>query len=176
MGQYKVLKSIAHNLGHSFTSLMNYYYNDYIMGHLLARARETGLSELKLDFIRKTAEPKDLNVPPISESVNNYFESFPDFVQKSGSHLKYISSANMTISYDLNVYRPLDGVLQLTASPYKCYVEIIDDRGKAYTAQFKGWWYPEKTPYKVLPLVLTLLLILTIILVLIALVVWVKIR
>jgi len=164
MGKYKVLKSIAHNLGHSFTSLMNYYGNDYVMGHLLTLARETGLSELKLDFIRKTVEPEELNVPPISKSVNNYFERFPSLVQKSGSNLQYISSAKMNISYDLNISKPFYVNANLRESPYRCYVEIIDDRGKVYTAEFKGWWFPEKTPIKILPTIRRLLLILTVLL------------
>jgi hypothetical protein len=43
MPRFKVLKSVAHNIGHSFTSLMNYSRDDYSMGHILRFARETGL-------------------------------------------------------------------------------------------------------------------------------------
>jgi hypothetical protein len=35
MPRHKVLKGIAHNIGHSFTSLMNYAKDDYSMGHIL---------------------------------------------------------------------------------------------------------------------------------------------
>src|SRR5439155_1154843 len=39
MSRYKFLKSIAHNLGHSFLSLMNYVEGDYIHAHLFRAAR-----------------------------------------------------------------------------------------------------------------------------------------
>ena len=32
MSSHKVLKSVVHNFGHSFTSLMNYRENDYVVG------------------------------------------------------------------------------------------------------------------------------------------------
>ncbi len=40
MPGYKVLKGVAHNVGHSFTSLMNYADDDYTMGHILRFVRD----------------------------------------------------------------------------------------------------------------------------------------
>ena len=42
MPGYKVLKGVAHNVGHSFTSLMNYADDDYTMGYILRFARDAG--------------------------------------------------------------------------------------------------------------------------------------
>jgi len=41
MDRYKVLKSVAHSLGHSFVSRMNYRDNDFVMGHPPTQARQT---------------------------------------------------------------------------------------------------------------------------------------
>ena len=41
MTSHKPLKSVSHNFGHSFISLMNYIHDDYILGHLLKQARLT---------------------------------------------------------------------------------------------------------------------------------------
>jgi hypothetical protein len=174
MGKYKVLKSVAHNLGHSFTSLMNYRQDDYVMGHILTRARETGSSDLILDFVRKTAEPKTLNVGPIARSVKNYFERFPQLLRQEGSDPRYISSTKVHISYDLAVSRPVRGSPGLLESPYKCRVEIIDDRGKKYTAELTGWWYPQKIPRQKSPAALRLVLIIIVLLVLVALLFWIR--
>jgi hypothetical protein len=54
MSRYKVLKSVAHNIGHSFTSLMNYADDDYAMGHLLRFARRSGCNTLTSDFVTGT--------------------------------------------------------------------------------------------------------------------------
>jgi hypothetical protein len=51
MPRFKVLKGVAHNIGHSFTSLMNYSVDDYSMGHILRYARETEIDTLVLDFV-----------------------------------------------------------------------------------------------------------------------------
>jgi hypothetical protein len=42
MPRFKVLKGVAHNVGASFTSLMNYASDDYSMGHILRFARQQG--------------------------------------------------------------------------------------------------------------------------------------
>lgn len=57
MARYKVLKSVAHNIGHSFTSLMNYVDDDYVMGHILHFARQTGRDTLTIDFVKGDAGP-----------------------------------------------------------------------------------------------------------------------
>jgi hypothetical protein len=49
MPKVKVLKGVAHNIGDSFTSLMNYCADDYSMGHILRFARESGINTLTID-------------------------------------------------------------------------------------------------------------------------------
>jgi hypothetical protein len=39
MASYKRLKSLAHNVGHSFLSLMNYVDDDYVVEDLFQHAR-----------------------------------------------------------------------------------------------------------------------------------------
>jgi hypothetical protein len=51
MARYKVLKSVAHSLGHSFTSLMNYAHDDYVMGHILRFARASNRDTLIIDLM-----------------------------------------------------------------------------------------------------------------------------
>jgi len=52
MARYRVLKSVVHNVGHSFTSLMNYADDDYVMGHILRFARGAGRDTLSIDLVR----------------------------------------------------------------------------------------------------------------------------
>lgn len=65
MAKFKVLQAVAHNIGHSFTSLMNYSGDDYVMGHLLNSARLTGRDTLSIDFMKGAASPPELIRPPI---------------------------------------------------------------------------------------------------------------
>ena len=84
MPRYKVLKGVAHNIGHSFTSLMNYANDDYSMGHILRFARETGLNELTLDFITGKGQPTALLRHPLAKLPEWYTKMFWNMVEHSG--------------------------------------------------------------------------------------------
>ena len=55
MTSHKPLKSVSHNFGHSFISLMNYVNDDYVLGHLLRQARKTTLNKLTIDVLQNSA-------------------------------------------------------------------------------------------------------------------------
>jgi hypothetical protein len=145
VARYKVLKSVAHNVGHSFTSLMNYADDDYVMGHLLRFARRTGLDTLTIDFVKGEAGPRELLAPPISDVPSYYIKKFWDIVASHGSDRALIQNATLTLQYDISIEQPLRVAPELAASPYICDVRITDIRGKQYRAHFRGWWYPERT-------------------------------
>jgi len=69
MAKYKVLKSVAHNLGHSYLSLMNYVDGDYIVEHLFRQARETGETRVEIDVLAGTIAPAVFQTPVLAESV-----------------------------------------------------------------------------------------------------------
>lgn len=140
MPRYKVLKSVAHNIGHSFTSLMNYSVDDYSMGHILRFARQTGLDTLTIDFVTGEGGPSALLRDPISEVPRRYAKMFWDLVRRSGSDRSMVEAATLTLKYDLTKSRSGPPV----ESPYICDVSITDTRGKEYRAHFEGWWYVER--------------------------------
>jgi hypothetical protein len=148
MPRYKVLKGVAHNIGHSFTSTMNYASGDYVMGHILRLARASGKSTLKIDFVTGDAAPPELLVEPVSRACSNYASFFWSLVQSSGSDRSCVQSASLFLNYDLTVQRPMDRGPLFLESPYVCEVRIVDMRGKKYTARLAGWWYPERLPDK----------------------------
>lgn len=135
---------MAHNIGHSFTSLMNYADDDYVMGHILRLARQTGCETLRIDFVRRTAEPPELLVAPISGIPDRYTEFFWDMVQRQGSDRSCIETADLVLHFDTKTQRGRRGQSQFVESPYMCDVRIRDTRGKDYLAHFSRWWYPER--------------------------------
>lgn len=140
MPRYKVLKGVAHNIGHSFTSLMNYAQDDYSMGHILRFARETGLDELTIDFVTGKGQPSALLRDPVSNLPDWYTKMFWNMVERSGSDRSLVQTATLTLRYDLTKSRSFP-----VQSPYTCNVSIFDNRGKEYTAYFSGWWCVERT-------------------------------
>ncbi|MFY9751003.1 MAG: hypothetical protein WAJ92_00065 [Candidatus Acidiferrales bacterium] len=144
MARYKVLKGVAHNIGHSFISLMNYAGDDYVMGHILRFARLTGRDTLTMDFVKREAGPPELLAEPISEVPARYMDWFWNLVERHGADRSFVKTATLTLRYDIATQRPHHSAPQLIESPFVCDVQITDTRGKDYAAHFDGWWYPER--------------------------------
>ena len=105
MASHKTLKSVSHNFMHSFTSLMNYINDDYFLGHLLKQARKTKCNKFTVDILNNIAEPTELLTNQIKSSIEHWNKWFPTFVESSGSTMDFVSSAKMTIEFDLQQTR-----------------------------------------------------------------------
>lgn len=140
MKSHKPLKSVSHNFGHSFISLMNYINDDYFLGHLLQQARKTKSNKLTVDILKNVAEPTELLTSEIKSSIEYWNKWFPTLVENSGSTMDFVSSATMTIEFNLQRRRPNVGNRDYLENPFVCEIVIIDDRGKAYKRKHEGWW------------------------------------
>jgi hypothetical protein len=143
MARYKVLKSVAHSIGHSFASTLNYDTDDYVMGHLLRRAREVREPTLLVDLLTGEAGPGALMTAPLQRAVARYVAWLPDLVHRHFSDMVFVSGARMTVQFDLAVERPNRYAPACRESPFVIRVEIEDDRGKRWVAEQKDWWFPE---------------------------------
>ena len=143
MPSHKSLKSISHNFGHSFISLMNYINDDYFLGHLLKQARLTGINKLTVNILNNTAEPQKLLTDQIKSSIEYWNKWFPKLVESGGSTMDFVKSAEMTIEFDLKQTLPYAGNKHITQNPFSCDIIITDDRGKEYKRRHEGWWFPE---------------------------------
>src|SRR5216683_4438934 len=143
MASHKKLQSVSRSIADSFTSLMNYSANDYVMGHLLKAARTTGMSRLDVDLLSGIASPKALLLKPVAYSVDAYCQDLSSLVRRSGSDIAFVRSASLSVEFDISISRPHSRAPNLSESPYTCTVRIEDDRGKTYESDLKGCWYPE---------------------------------
>ena len=57
--------------------------------------------------------------------------------------MEFVSSAIMTVEFDLNQTRPYVDDNKFIESPFICEIVITDDRGKVYKHKHVGWWFPE---------------------------------
>ena len=140
MAKYKVLRSVAHNLGHSYLSLMNYVDGDYIVEHLFRRARETGEARVEIDVLQGTIEPAAFQTPVLVDSVARERTWLGRLVQSGGAALDMISAARIEIVFDLAATRPSPNMPGAELAVYRCAVEIVDDRGKHHMANVPEWW------------------------------------
>jgi hypothetical protein len=145
MASHKTLKSVVRSMAESFTSLMNYRNDDYVMGHLVYAAWKTGGNECRVDLLTGLTNSSPLLIPPVRDSIASYVSRFPKIVKNSNSDMRFVTAAELLITIDPNTRRPCkDSVYQ--ESPYTCSVCITDDRGKQYLHSISGWWFPERMP------------------------------
>jgi hypothetical protein len=143
MASHKKLQSVSRSVADSFTSLMNYSANDYVMGHLLKAARTTGISRLDVDLLSGIASPIGLLIKPVADTIDAYCQDFSSLVVRSGSDMAFVRSARLSVEFDISISRPHAAASHLDGAPYTCNVRVEDDRGKIYASELKGWWYPE---------------------------------
>ena len=132
----KPLKSVARSMADSFTSLMNYRDDDYVMEHIATQARQTGRTRLDADLLSGPLEPDEFVRPPIADSVAGYSHWFPQLVQSSGSDIASVRAARLSLVFDLGI----------RSGHYVCQVVIEDDRGKTYEAEISGNWASSGLP------------------------------
>jgi hypothetical protein len=143
MATHKTLKSVVRNMAESFTSLMNYQGDDYVMGHVVFAAWQTGATEFRLDLLTGATDSSLLLVPHVRDSVANYVKWLPEMVQQSNSDPHFVSQAELLVTVDPHTRRP-HGHSGFFESPFTCTVRIVDDRGKEYSHRISDWWYPER--------------------------------
>jgi hypothetical protein len=138
----KTLKSVVRSLAESFTSLMNYHTDDYVMGRVVRAAWSTRATDFRVNFLIGISNSSPLLVPPVLDAVARDVEWLPDIVRRSHSDLQFVSAAELAVTVDqLRGDRMAISGLE---SPFTSTVRITDGRVKLYSYSIAGWWYPEK--------------------------------
>ena len=142
----KALQGVAHNEAESFCSLMNYFDHDYVMGHIVFAAWETGGTGFRVNLLTGVRTESPLLVAAVRQSVDAYVKEFPSLVNRSMSSIEFVREAEMIVTVDPSRRRPHGGgtVSRFQESPFTCSVRLTDDRGRVYAHEVAGWWYPER--------------------------------
>jgi hypothetical protein len=111
--KYKNIYSAIHNLGASFTSLMNYMLDGYVIDDL-ASIHKQGF-DIEIDWLSGALSPESLESARIRASIETYRSSLErQFAQQN------VNIASIT---QLRFHWPVGG---------RKYMAATDDRGKAY--------------------------------------------
>ena len=141
MAQYKVLQSVAHNVAHSYLSLMNYRGDDYVVCHLFRAARAAQQSHVRIDVLKGELSPATLLTPTLAESVESCRDWFPRLVQSQGAAFDMVSAATIDLDFDFDSSERYERTMPSDHREYyTCLSTIIDDRGMAHEAIVPEWW------------------------------------
>jgi len=139
----KTLPNVARGIAESFTSLMNYVENDYVLGHIVFAAWMSDEKDLVVDLLSGETSDTKLVTSEVGESIKRYVAWLPDIVARSDSDPELLAKAELRITVGPAV-RPVRAQSKLFESPYTCVVQLVDDRGKSHSHEIQGWWYPEQ--------------------------------
>lgn len=145
MAGRKVLKGVVNNVVHSFVSLMNYAGDDYVMGHVVFAAWATGETEIRVDLLGGQLCASPLITPEVREGLLWRVADFPSLVERAGSDIAYVASAELQVTVDPTRRRALPGT-RFLESPFIAKARITDDLGTVYEYELSGWWSPEQPP------------------------------
>ncbi|MGV8981140.1 hypothetical protein [Clostridium sp.] len=140
MPRMKMLKSIAHNVAHSYLSLMNYIDGEYTIERLFQTAKKSKQTNIVIDILQKSIEPPVYATPQIKLSLIYLEDTFKSLLNSEEIPLKNIKSATIRISFDLEGTKISHNVPNLELSKYKCESEIMDLDGKIYRKEVVEWW------------------------------------
>jgi hypothetical protein len=145
LASHKTLNGVVRSVAESFVSLMNYWDDDYVMGHVVRAAWATGATDLKADLLTGHVEPTGLATGNVLHSIAGYVDRLPSLVHSSNSDMAFVCSASLELTVDPTRRRPQPGT-PFFESPFTCTVSIVDERGRTYSYTVSDWWYPERPP------------------------------
>lgn len=140
MPRMKMLKSIAHNVAHSYLSLMNYIDGEYTVERLFQIAKESKQTEISIDILQQSIKPLVYETKNIKTSLIYLKNSLESLLSSEKIPLVNIQSAIIRISFDLQQTKLSSNVSGLELPKYKCISEIIDVNGRIYTKEVVEWW------------------------------------
>ena len=111
--KYKNIYSAIHNFGHSFTSLMNYVDDDYVIDEL-TKIHSAG-NDISVDWLTGYFEPAVMETPRIKKSIGYWRDSLD----------KHLLSQNVDPAC-------LKQIQFRWPARARKFMEAVDDRGQSY--------------------------------------------
>jgi hypothetical protein len=142
MAKYKVLKSVAHNLGHSFLSDSNAAGDPwtYVAPQLYQNMKRQGLPKVTIDFLAQTVTPAAAATPLVIQSVGWYQTMLERMLKAERLDLASLTSATLELAFDLENPLTPPGPRQADEIPsFECDVRLVDDRGKVHLGRPVEW-------------------------------------
>ena len=145
MPKYKNIKSVAHNLGHSFLSDMNLAgtWPDIVMvpNVIYEAAKALGEPLVRIDFYRGTVEPAAVAAEIVREAVEHYARGLPRLLESQSVLPSMVRAAELTLRFDFDVSRPARHAPGREVPSVECIVRLTDDRGIVHEGRPVHWCY-----------------------------------
>jgi hypothetical protein len=141
MTNYKVLKSVAHDLGQSFLSDKNSVdsFKSYVPERLFTLARDHALPRIQIDFFNGTITPTAFAVGDVLKSISLYKRALPRLVESQGASWDTVRGAGLELVFELPTDSPAATNGKSVTPSFRCSVHILDDRGVSHVGRPTNW-------------------------------------
>ena len=149
--KYKTLNNVAHNIGHSFLSGLNYITADNpfcepVSVHVGQIALDTNTALFSLNLLSGECFPNEFKTPIIEMSAQQYQNRFQDLLTKHGVAAQSVTSAQLKIHLYLERLHKYQDKADNWSLPVLCEVAIYDDRGVLHCGSVKETIATSKQP------------------------------
>jgi hypothetical protein len=142
--KYKNLKSVAHNLGHSFLSDMNAVGegSEYVIvpRRLFRAAAAERIPQVRIDFVQQQIEPAAACIPELVEATHVYARWLPRLLESQSIAADAVHEATLTLDFDYLRSRRATYDPEEIIQEFRCTVALRDDRGTEHVGEPSNWW------------------------------------
>ena len=134
MASYKRLKGLAHNVAHSYFSVMNRVDGKFVVDDIVRNARLAGVADLQFDLLAGTIAPPDVATPRIAKSLVKLRRHLPLWATWENCDFEAITS--FVLELHLRFHEPPDPEDPDTERwDLDARGVIVDDRGRMHEGQ-----------------------------------------
>lgn len=126
MAKKKNLNGLPNNLIQQYFSTLFYYDRGYMADWIWCAANEKNVSDIEIDILRKTVNPKSIEIKPITAQLTYLEQTIKKELKGNGFPDDFIKSAKFEIYIS-----PENKVSKV----FSCVATLTDTEGKTYRSK-----------------------------------------
>ena len=126
-------------MAESFLSDNNFVPGDAISALMARRAVQSREASAEIDLLTGEASPSVLASSPVAESIQNYIVRFREVLRAQNVDPQVVKSAKLWLEFRLDRVSASTGFPDSSEVPVACKVDVVDDRGRSYSVEFRRW-------------------------------------
>jgi hypothetical protein len=138
MPKYKNIKSVAHNIGHSFLSDMNMLRSGkafvLVPEEIYSLAKAANEAVVEIDLMTGEVRPAAIASPNVLESAEIYSRKLPELLESQSVEPQMVRNALLELRFDFAHPHQSRSYPEVELPNVSCTVSLDDDRGITHQA------------------------------------------
>jgi hypothetical protein len=131
MGKLRNLKGLPNSLTQRYFSTLFYFDGGYVADWIWNSAEKSGVTEIKIDILSKSIDPKDIEIIPLTSNLDRLQETIKVTLDKNGFDRQFIKEAY----FDIYISQKFKHMRLLTCTATLKDENGLEYKGKIYTEQ-----------------------------------------